>query len=109
MQFAASCDLVAGKTSLADAFIAVYGNIAGSVHTNADCPYFNRDSRALTVGGYDSRSSTARFADGHALVIDDGRRFQVNSSLQRILRNHGDDELSNVCHSRGFAQPENRA
>ena len=86
----------------------MYGNIAGSFDANADDPYFNWDSRTLTVGGYDSRSSTARFADGHALVIDDDRRFQVDSSLQRTLRNHRDDELSNVCHSRGFAQPENR-
>ena len=61
-----SCELVRAKTRLANAFIhliAVYGNIAGSFDTNADDPYFNRDSRTLAVGGHDSRSSTAQLAD----------------------------------------------
>lgn len=33
---------------------------------------------------------------GHALVVDDDRRFQVDSRLQRILRNHRNNQLDNV-------------
>ena len=39
---------------------------------------------------------------GHALVIDDDRSFQVDSRLQRILRNHRDDELNKVFFALDF-------
>ena len=70
--------------------------VVSFVNPTFDCAYFSQDSRTLTVGGMIVGIRQHDLFAGHPLVIDDDRRFKIHSRLQRILRNHRDDQLNNV-------------